>query len=264
LATKGSFSSDQAIKGMQILKKYRYDRLLKGFTYLFEIIYPENRIVCEYDYEDLILLAVIDNKDGYELRIHDNNIHLEGIRFKNLYENLGFKIVKKYDGIRDYSELKSKISQNQEGFVIKFQSGFRMKVKGEEYVRLHKILTQLTTYDIWEHLKDGKDVLELVDIVPDEFDKWVKSQVSALRYGHFSVSEYCGKTHDYFRYGKYNDVDPEPTKKEFAEHLKKYVDPKLHGIMFAIWDGKRNKADELIWKLNKPIFSKPFWQKEEI
>jgi RNA ligase len=264
LATKGSFSSDQAIKGMQILKKYRYERLLKGFTYLFEIIYPENRIVCEYDYEDLILLAVIDNKDGYELRIHDNNIHLEGIRFKNLYENLGFKIVKKYDGIRDYSELKSKISQNQEGFVIKFQSGFRMKVKGEEYVRLHKILTQLTTYDIWEHLKDGKDVLELVDIVPDEFDKWVKSQVSALRYGHFSVSEYCGKTHDYFRYGKYNDVDPEPTKKEFAEHLKKYVDPKLHGIMFAIWDGKRNKADELIWKLNKPIFSKPFWQKEEI
>jgi RNA ligase len=264
LATKGSFSSDQAIKGMQILKKYRYDRLLKGFTYLFEIIYPENRIVCEYDYEDLILLAVIDNKDGYELRIHDNNIHLEGIRFQNLYENLGFKIVKKYDGIRDYSELKSKILQNQEGFVIKFQSGFRMKVKGEEYVRLHKILTQLTTYDIWEHLKDGKDVLELVDIAPDEFDKWVKSQVSALRYGHFSVSEYCGKTHDYFRYGKYNDVDPEPTKKEFAEHLKKYVDPKLHGIMFAIWDGKRNKADELIWKLNKPIFSKPFWQKEEI
>jgi RNA ligase len=264
LATKGSFSSDQAIKGMQILKKYKYERLLKGFTYLFEIIYPENRIVCEYDYEDLILLAVIDNKDGYELRIHDNNIHLEGIRFKNLYENLGFKIVKKYDGIRDYSELKSKISQNQEGFVIKFQSGFRMKVKGEEYVRLHKILTQLTTYDIWEHLKNGKDVLELVDRVPDEFDKWVKSQVSALRYGHFSVSEYCGKNHDYFRYGKYNDVDPEPSKKEFAEHLKKYVDPKLHGIMFAIWDGKRNKADELIWKLNKPIFSKPFWQKEEI
>jgi RNA ligase len=262
LATKGSFTSDQAIRGMEILKKYRYEKLIKGFTYLFEIIYPENRIVCEYDFEDLILLAVVDNKDGYELRIHDDNIHLEGMRFRNLYNNLGFKVVKKYDGVRDYSELKSKILQNAEGFVIKFESGLRMKIKGEEYVRLHKILTELSTYDIWEHLKHGEDVMELVEKVPDEFDKWVKEQVRALKYGHFAISGYCGKAHDYFRYGKYSDVDPEPSKKEFAEHLKKVVDPNLHAIMFAIWDGKRDKSDELIWKLIKPKYSKPFWQKE--
>ena len=262
LATKGSFTSDQAIRGMEILKKYRYEKLIKGFTYLFEIIYPENRIVCEYDFEDLILLAVVDNKDGYELRIHDDNIHLEGIRFRNLYNNLGFKVVKKYDGVRDYSELKSKILQNAEGFVIKFENGVRMKIKGEEYVRLHRILTGFSTYDIWEHLKDGKDVMELVEKVPDEFDKWVKEQVRALKYGHFAISGYCGKAHDYFRYGKYSDVDPEPSKKEFAEHLKKVVDPNLHAIMFAMWDGKRDKTDELIWKLIKPKYSKPFWQKE--
>jgi RNA ligase len=262
LATKGSFTSDQAIRGMEILKKYRYEKLIKGFTYLFEIIYPENRIVCEYDFEDLILLAVVDNKDGYELRIHDDNIHLEGIRFRNLYNNLGFKVVKKYDGVRDYSELKSKILQNAEGFVIKFENGVRMKIKGEEYVRLHRILTGFSTYDIWEHLKDGKDVMELVEKVPDEFDKWVKEQVRALKYGHFAISGYCGKAHDYFRYGKYSDVDPEPSKKEFAEHLKKVVDPNLHAIMFAMWDGKTDKADELIWKLIKPKYSKPFWQKE--
>ena len=64
LSTKGSFTSEQAIKGMEILKKYKYDRLLTGYTYLFEIIYPENRIVCQYDFEDLILLGVIDNRDG--------------------------------------------------------------------------------------------------------------------------------------------------------------------------------------------------------
>jgi RNA ligase len=247
---------------MEILKKYTYEKLIKGFTYLFEIIYPENRIVCEYDFEDLILLAVVDNKDGYELRIHDDNIHLEGIRFRNLYNNLGFKVVKKYDGVRGYSELKSKILQNAEGFVIKFENGLRMKIKGEEYVRLHKILTELSTYDIWEHLKHGKDVMELVEKVPDEFDKWVKEQVRALKYGHFAISGYCGKAHDYFRYGKYSDVDPEPSKKEFAEHLKKVVDPNLHAIMFAMWDGKTDKADELIWKLIKPKYSKPFWQKE--
>lgn len=262
LATKGSFASDQAVRGMEILKKYKYERLIKGFTYLFEIIYPENRIVCEYDFEDLILLAVIDNKDGYELKIHDDKVHLEGIRFRNLYNNLGFKVVKKYDGIEDYNILKNMIDSKSEGFVVRFSSGFRMKVKGEEYVRLHKLMTQLSTYDIWEHLKDGKDVLELVDRVPDEFDKWVKEQVSHLTYGHYRLGEQCGKMHDYFRFGKYGDVDPEPTKKEFAEHIKKVVDPKLHAIMFAIWDGKLDKTNELIWKLIKPKYSKPFWQKE--
>lgn len=262
LATKGSFSSDQAIRGMEILKKYRYERLVKGFTYLFEIIYPENRIVCDYDFEDLILLSVIDNKDGYELQIHDDKAHLEGIKIINLYNNLGFKLVKKYDGVEDYNTLKNIIDSNSEGFVVRFSSGFRMKVKGEEYVRLHKLVTQLSTYDIWEHLKDGKDVMELVDRVPDEFDTWVKEQVSHLSYGHYRLGEQCGKMHDYFRFGKYSDVDPEPTKKEFAEHLKKVVDPKLHGIMFAIWDGKKDKTDELIWKLIKPKYSKPFWKKE--
>lgn len=36
-ATKGSFSSEQAIKGMEMLKKYRYDRLLPEFLSLIHI-----------------------------------------------------------------------------------------------------------------------------------------------------------------------------------------------------------------------------------
>jgi hypothetical protein len=124
-------------------------------------------------------------------------------------------------------------------------------------------MTQLSTYDIWEHLKNGKDISELLDKVPDEFDKWVKKTVSKLQYHRYALEEQCGKSHDYFRYGKYNDVDPEPTKKEFAEHIKKYTDSKLHGLMFAIWDRNRTKIDEILWKLIKPKYSKPFWQKEE-
>jgi hypothetical protein len=32
--------------------------------------------------------------------------------------------------------------------------------------------------------------------------------------------------------------------------------------MFAIWDGNRKRIDEILWKLIKPEYSKPFWQKE--
>ena len=262
LATRGSFVSEQAIRGKKILSKYRYDKLITGFTYLFEILYPENRIVVDYDYEDLIMLAVIDNKDGYELRIHDNDIHLEGIRFVNMYNNLGFKIVKKYDGVKDYKQLKSIIDNNAEGFVIKFKSGFRMKIKGEEYVRLHRLLTNFSNVDIWELLKDGKNLDEFLDRVPDEFDKWVKETIRNLQYHKYAIGERAGKIHDYFRYGKYNDRETEPTKKEFAEHLEFCnVEPSIRSICFAMWD--RKDYDHIIWKMLKPKYQKPFRNKEE-
>ena len=148
LATRGSFTSDQSVKGTELLQKYDYQRLNPDYTYLFEIIYPENRIVCTYDFEDLVLLGMIHTESGDEVNIHSGND--EDVRFKNLLNNLGFNIVRKYDGISDYTYLKHAISDNREGFVVRFSNGDRMKIKGEEYLRLHKIMTNLSTTGVWE------------------------------------------------------------------------------------------------------------------
>jgi len=261
-ATKGSFSSDQAIKGREMLEKYRYQKLNVECTYLFEILYKENRIVVSYDYEDLVLLAIIDNKDGYEYDLHSQEAHLMGIKLSDILEDKGFRIVKKYHGIQDYRELKKIISDNSEGFVIRFKSGFRMKIKGEEYVRLHRLLTNFSNVDIWEMLKDKRDLGDFLDRVPDEFDKWVKGTIKNLQYRKYAIEERAGKTHDYFRYGKYNDRETEPTKKEFAEHLEFCkVEPSIRSICFAMWDKK--DYDHITWKIIKPKYQKPFWNKEE-
>jgi len=254
MATRGSFTSDQAVKGMGMLLKLPYERLNADCTYLFEIIYKENRIVVDYDYEDLVLLGIVDNADGYEFDMF--NANLQGITIADLHEAMGFRVVKKYDGITDFTELKETISNDAEGYVIKFKSGMRMKIKGDEYIRLHKILTNFSTIDIWELLRDGKPLDEFLDRVPDEFDVWVKQTIGNLQYAKFSIGERCGKIHDYFRYGKYGDVDPEPTKKEFAEHVMKYVDAPLRPVCFAIWD--RKPYDHIIWKLIRPKYDKPF------
>jgi RNA ligase len=246
VATRGSFTSEQAVKGAEILKKYDTDFLSPGYTYLFEIIYPENRIVVDYGKDEkLVMLACIDcSADGIE-----SDIHIP-------YYMDNFDVVKKYDGINEFEQLKQTISNDAEGYIVQFQSGMRMKIKGTEYIRLHKILTNFSTTDIWELLRDGKPLDEFLDRVPDEFDTWVRQTISNLKYAHFSVGERCGKTHDYFRYGKYGDVYPEPTKKEFAEHVMKYVDAPLRSVCFAIWDGK--PYDHIAWKLVKPKWSKPF------
>ena len=241
-ATRGSFTSDQSKWMTEFAQKYNYqDIIVEGFIYLFEIIYPENRIVVNYDgQEKLVLLGIINTETGEELPHNE------------LYE--GFDVVKKYDGVRDYSELKGKVEQNSEGFVVRFSNGDRMKIKGEEYLRLHKIMTNVSTTGVWELLSNGGDINEFLKDVPDEFYKKVKDYVDLLKYGFYRVSEDCGKSHHYFRYGKYSDREIEPTKKQFAEHVMNHGHPPYRAVMFAMWDGK--PYDKLIWNILKPEWKK--------
>ena len=250
LASKGSFTSDQAIKGKEMLYTHDVSKLNTHYTYLFEIIYKENRIVLDYDFDDLVLLAIMDTDTGAEP-------HLDHVN------TLDFRVVKQYHSINDYKQLKSMISVDQEGFVVRFKDGTRMKIKGEEYVRLHRIMTGLSNVDIWEILKNGENIEQYLEKVPDEFDKWVRTWITRIQYGRGSIREHCGKIHDYFRYGKYGDREDEPTIKDFALHIQANVKEKpLHSVLYAIWNNK--PYEHILWKLVKPKYEKPIWQDNEI
>jgi T4 RnlA family RNA ligase len=256
-ASKGSFTSDQAIAAENLFYKLNYHKYLDNeeCTHLFELCADWNRIVVKYDKERLILLGMINNKTAEDL-----DVQALGSWF--FEKHAGFiDVVKQYDGIEDYSQLKNMVGENEEGFVVLFSNGDRVKVKGEEYVRLHRIITNISSYDIWEHLKSSKEIDDLLINVPDEFDTWVRNKIRDIRYSYYRVYEYCGKIHDYFRYGKYNDIEVKPSKKDFALHIQKNVDKLYHGVLFAIWDGNFEKLDEIIWNLIKPKYEKPFWEK---
>lgn len=247
MATRGSFTSPQSVKGWELLQKYNFNRLIDKYTYLFEIIYPENRIVCQYDYEDLILLGIIETGTGNEVNIQFGNN--EDIRFKNLINNLGFKVVTLYKTWGEgYDLLKEEISKDKEGYVIRFQNGFRMKIKGDEYVRLHKILTNVSNRDIWEYLKDDRPLDDILDRVPDEFYDWVKNEVNKLT-SMFNIT----KTMAELIY--YKEIKEDMTRKEMAEVVLKR--PKeIQPILFALIDNK--DISGLIWKRLYPEYSKPF------
>ena len=240
VATRGSFTSDQAIKAREILRKYNTDIMFRHLTFCFEIIYPENRIVLDYgNDEKLVLLGTFD-KNGKEIDAE-------------MWSQWGFDVVKKYDGIKDFKELKSMVKDNQEGFVVKFSNGDRVKVKGVEYLRLHKIMTNVTTTGVWEYLKNGEDVMEILKDVPDEFYNKIKSYVQHLKYGYFQISEDAGKKFDGMMYGKYNDKEPIEDRKEFAEWV--LTQPKhMSGILFRMFDKK--DYSEIIWNLMRPEFKK--------
>jgi RNA ligase len=202
----------------------------------------KNRIVVDYgDYEGLILLGAFDTESGVE------------VPYEELKELEEFELAKKYDGIEDYSTLKGMVKDNEEGFIVRFSNGDRMKIKGEEYLRLHKIMTNVSTTAVWEVLSNGGNFEELLKDVPDEFYKKIKSYEKDLRYSYFSISEYCGKFHDGFRYGKFGDKE-EPTRKEYAEFVIRNIKKELRPVMFSMWDKK--DYGSIIWKLIKPEFKK--------
>jgi len=246
VATRGSFTSDQAVKAQEILKsKYIVESIPKGYTTLFEIIFPENRIIVDYgDEESLVVLGMTSRMSGKEMD-YDSLL--------NVHNESGMSVVKKYDGINDYKQLKEMVKNDQEGFVVKFSNGDRVKVKGVEYLRLHKIMANLSTIAVWEVLSNGGDMENLLKDVPDEFYKKIKTYVQDLKYGFFQISERAGKLHDGFRYGKYGDRDSEPTKKEFAEFVFNQ-DKVLQPVMFSMWD--RKPYDHIIWRIIKPAFKK--------
>jgi len=236
LATRGSFTSDQAIKGRELLNKYDLNLLSPGYTYLFEIIYSENRIVCNYDYEDVIMLGCIETTDGNDVDIHCG------------YYKYNFNVVKRYNGISDYSTLKGMVEDNHEGFVVRFSNGDRMKVKGEEYIRLHKVMTNLSTTAVWEVLANGGSMDTLLKDVPDEFYDKIKEYEELILDDYWSVSNLADA---YFREFYVEGFDA----KTFSQHIS-WMPKVYQSLMWCQFNMKMERYSEIIWKYIRPEFHK--------
>lgn len=228
VATRGAFGSEQALLAQQMLYT-TYDKSLplleKGNTYLVEIIYPANKIVVDYNNrKELILLAIIDNDTGEDVPLYD----------------IGLPIVERFNGIADLDQLKALNTPNEEGFVIRYSNGFRMKIKFEEYIRLHKILTQISSISIWECLKSGQDFSLLLAEVPDEAYHWVRT-----------VEEELKKQYQLIETKARADMKVLATRKETALY---FLSCEYPNVMFKMLENK--DYSPAIWRKIRPVYKR--------
>lgn len=231
--TRGSFVSEQAERGMEILReKYGTAGLRHGFTYLFEVIYPGNRIVVDYgSREDVVLLGIIHTESGEELPPHTAE-HLPRAR--------------ELPPCASASELRSLIRDDEEGYVVRFDNGFRVKVKGARYMELHRIFCGVSSRSVWEQLAQGKPLDDLLAVVPDEFGEWVRKERDELlaEFDRLSkrVNAAVCEARVYTR------------RKDQAEVILRYFSD-VSGAAFSALDGK--PFDQLLWKLLYPEYRRP-------
>jgi hypothetical protein len=232
IATRGSFMSDQAQWATQYFRTY-WDRTgLKedGVTHLFEIIYPQNRIVVAYDFTDLVYLTSIEIATG-----------------KHAIVEYPFRKARRFD-IDDIGNLLKLDEPNSEGFVVFYpEENVRMKIKFPEYVRLHRIVTGVNEIAIWEMLRDGKPLDELLDKVPDEFYQWVSQVSNRLNREFEKIREKSEMDYNAINSLMTSALVAPASRKEWAEQIMKKPNP---GILFALLDNK--PVNQIIWKMVRP------------
>ena len=147
--------------------------------------------------------------------------------------------------------LKATVRDNFEGFVVYWpEENFRLKVKLDEYLRLHKVLTGVSARTIWQALKNGDSLEAWIENVPDEFAEFIRATSRELTTKFDEIAIKVKR--DYATIMASFNGFAYPDRKQFAMEALKYKDK---DILFLMFD-ERDWHDR-VWKQVYPEAEAP-------
>lgn len=202
--TRGSLNSDIGLIGQQMLDNIDKSSWNPQFTYLFELIYPENRIVRDYgDMRNLIYLGMRNVRDGKMFfGLEQSNIYHTPYSNKWAFESQQAMI--------DW--LNTRKGTEFEGFVVHFSDGSIFKFKSEDYMRLHRIIAQFTFKRVLEAVQMHQEE-EIRKALPEELIPEFDSYVEMI---NAKIHEVIVRVVDVV------NMAPKNTRREFALWLQTY------------------------------------------
>ncbi len=232
-ATRGSFESDQAEVSRKLLSSYNFSaKNIEGvwpMTPNFELVGPSNPIVWRYDADELVLLGLTDPAGTMVSTGYDAAKLLK-------WE---YNFVEKFVGTLE--ELNALSQTRPEGLVIQVDNEL-VKVKREEYVRLSRILANMTERRVWENLSQEVDFD--VTTLPEEWRDWYLDTEANLRRDYKFVLDGAKLAlQKVTAEGDFAD-----RKKLASNILASYRD--MSTLLFMLVDGK--DPTQYIWKTIRP------------
>jgi RNA ligase len=286
VATRGSFDSEQARHATKVWQRKYADQCgrlgipFAGMTMLFEIIYPANRIVCDYsDLDDLVLLGAVEIEHGYSFSPYEDEAvgDWPGPR----------AVCFGHPTLADALAMKPR--PGAEGVVVRrWHSEDRIKLKQDEYVTLHRLITGCTARRLWESLAvnacaplgDTKfltrrlflapdrinGILEIgpawlepfVTKVPEEFRDWVIARVQDMLSAVAERRAVLNASFEHLLFEADVPRDASPSRedsKKFAATARAQAGDDFN-LMMSLWRG--HEIASTLWREIRPEHELPY------
>jgi RNA ligase len=232
LATRGSFASEQAKLGTSILQRAEsqggvkftdfcewIDMFEQGYTPLFEICGPSNRIVLRYAEDFLQPLGYIHMGTG-------EFVPPAGAQRRTMASLLG-----------DLSR------SNAEGWVVWLSNTKPVKIKQADYIELHRMVSNLTEKEVWRQLRAGTYATYVKEL-PDELFQLAEGWADGLRESFTIIFQQALLVLESLTRADHD------TRKEQAMWIQRNVLAEHRGLVFGLLDGK--DITDSIWRMLEP------------
>lgn len=183
VSTPGSLISEQAVWATSWLRNHeKYNEIKESFSsnsiigMVGEILYPGSKVVVNYDYQKvkgIKITAAQVFRSGGNIQ-YCNHEELNCISKKFNLATCDIYNFNEIDEIINYL----KIAENFEGFILHWpNSGFRLKMKSDEYIRIHRTISRIHPNRIEEVIlsqkaiksKSFNDILQLIEECINQF-----------------------------------------------------------------------------------------------
>ena len=181
ITTNGSFDNEQIDFAKKLFAK-KYPKFLgeieDGYTYIFEIIYPENRIVIDYGDEQALYMLSIRNIKTQKMLSLDE-IHTVANKYGFPYPD-----VFSFNNLDDIVHLAHTMKNaNKEGWVLRIGTSdgneYMVKIKLDEYFEMHSAFDKIKLSFVYRHLLDN-DLDDFIAIATEEQRKKIDEKLTIV------------------------------------------------------------------------------------
>lgn len=230
ITTKGSLDSEHGEWASALFPESLKDaELLSRYTVMFEIIAERFRIVIDYRArgyaEGLYLLGVRENETQRLL----GRAELEEFAAKH-----GLKICRSYSfaSIAEVVDRTKELPHSEEGYVLRFAGDVMVKIKGPEYLRVHRFLSNLSEKSLLECLATGQEK-QVLDQLPHVAEEYRDQVVAGLGRFHAEAAAFLKGCEESFA------AAPRADRRTFAQWVLSEPPKERSGFLFKMLDGKK-------------------------
>jgi len=225
--TRGSFDNEYIDFALDWWNKRRgLDDIPKHWTVMGEVCFEDDPMPrAAHKLEDVYIIAVRDKYSGADFQVDSAKV------FGPLFDMpFAYQVDMSIDQLL---EEKGNL-EGQEGWVIRYQSGLRVKIKTAWYLRIFRALSSLTPKGIRDLMVAGDQ--NWIDVFPDDL------QAEALAIQEKLETDLRGELTKI--HGAYSRVAKIETRKEYAlAVLAEY--PNISHWLFKLRDNKFDELDVL-------------------